>query len=295
MAETLSSSEVARYLKLNPKKIYALVASGQLAAARISGTWLFPKELIDRWVAEHTAYPPAGLLEPLLDRLLILQGSDDWPLGRLIAAYQARCETALPTAAVGSPPGLAALEAGQAHLASCHLTPSVAHGPSAAPLFLFGLFTREQGLLFDRARTSVDGLAALCRPGLRVAQRQEGSGTHRLVERLLSEAGLVPAWDPVGPFSTHLELALAIRDGRADAGVGIRVAASLAGLDFVPLAQERFDLAIPASFLAHERMRRLLAFAVDELGAGTRRQPAGHGFEVLGRLLPLPVASGSPA
>jgi putative molybdopterin biosynthesis protein len=288
MAEYLSSAEVARYLKLNPKKIYALVAAGQLPAARISGKWLFPKELIDRWVTEHTAYPPGGLMQPLLDRLLVLQGSDDWLLGRVVDRYQARFAAAVPTAAVGSLSGLAALGAGQAHLASCHVAPSVAQGYAAAPTFLFGLFSREQGILFDRRRSGIDGLAALCRPGLRVAQRQAGSGTFRLVERLLSEAGLAPAWDPVGPFSSHLELALAIRSGLADAGVGIRVAAALTGLDFVPLAQERFDLAIPGSFLSHERVRGFLAFAVDELGAEARRAPAGYGFEALGRLLPLP-------
>ena len=43
MPEYLSSSEVARYLKLNQKKVYALVAAGQLPAARISGKWCFQR------------------------------------------------------------------------------------------------------------------------------------------------------------------------------------------------------------------------------------------------------------
>jgi putative molybdopterin biosynthesis protein len=161
-------------------------------------------------------------------------------------------------------------------------------------LVLVGLFTREQGILFDRARTGIDGLAALCRAGLRVAQRQEGSGTFRLVDRLLAEQCLAPAWAPVGPFSSHLELALAIRSGLADAGVGIRAAAALTGLDFIPLAQERFDLAIPASFLSHPRVSRFLAFVIDELGTEARREHAGYGFGALGRLLPLPCASAAP-
>jgi putative molybdopterin biosynthesis protein len=146
----------------------------------------------------------------------------------------------------------------------------------------------EQGILFDGAREKgIDGLEALCRPGLRVAQRQEGSGTFRLVERLLAQQELAPAWTPVGPFSSHLELALAIRNGVADAGVGIRMAAALAGLDFVPLAREEFDLAIPASFMSHQRVTRFLEFAVDEMGAEARREPPGYAFEALGRLLAL--------
>jgi len=289
MAEYLSSREVARYLKLNPKKIYALVASGQLPAARISGKWLFPRDLVDRWVAEHTVYPPGGLMRSLLDQMLVLQGSDDWLLARIVDRFVSRLGPAIPTAVVGSLAGLAAVVEGRAHLASCHVAPSVVREQATEPMYLFGLFTREQGILFDRDRgKSIDGLEALCRPGLRVVQRQEGSGTFRLVERLLAQKGLTPAWTPVGPFSSHLELALAIRNGVADAGVGIRMAAALVGLDFVPLAREQFDLAIPASFMSHRRVTRFLEFAVDELGAEARREHPGYSFEALGRLLALP-------
>ncbi len=288
MAEYLSSREVARYLKLNLKKIYALVASGHLPAARISGKWLFPRELVDRWVAEHTVYPPGGLMRSLLDQMLVLQGSDDWLLSRIVDRFESRLGPAIPTAVVGSLAGLSAVVEGRAHLASCHVAPSVVRGQATDPMYLLCLFTREQGILCDGARgKGIDGLAALCRPGLRMAQRQEGSGTFRLVERLLAEQGLAPAWTPVGPFSSHLELALAIRNGGADAGVGIRMAAALARLDFVPLAREQFDLAIPASLMSHRRVTDFLEYVVDELGAEARREHPGYGFEALGRLLAL--------
>ncbi len=283
MAEYLSSREVARYLKLNPKKIYALVAAGQLPAARISGKWLFPRELVDRWVAEHTVYPPGGVLEPLLDRLLVLQGSDDLLLSRVIERLQAPLG-AVPTAVVGSLAGLEALADGRAHVASFHVDPAEARRYVKAPTWRVGLFSREQGILLDRRRTRrVGGLRDLCRKGLRVAERQPRSGTARLVERLLARDGLSPAWTPVGPFWSHLELALAIRNGLADAGVGIRAAAALTGLDFVPLAVERFELAVPAAFLSHPRMARFLESVVAELGAEARRAPPGYAFDALGR------------
>jgi excisionase family DNA binding protein len=289
MADYLSSREVAQYLRLNLKKVYALVAEGQLPAARISGKWLFPRELVDRWVAEHTVYPPGGLMGSLLDQMLVLQGSDDWLLSRVLERAAAKLGRAVPTAAVGSLGGLAALGEGRAHLASCHLAAEAIRERAPGPAYLFGLFTREQGILCRDARaTGRGGLAALCLPGLRVAVRQEGSGTARLVARLLAEQGLTPAWTPVGPFSSHLEVALAVRSGAADAGVGIRVVAGLAGLDFVPLAGEEFDLAIPAAFMGHARVARFLDFAVDELGAEARAGPAGYGFAPLGRLSSLP-------
>jgi len=110
---------------------------------------------------------------------------------------------------------------------------------------------------------------------------------------LLAQEGLAPEWSPVGPFSSHLELALAIRSGLADAGVGIRAAAAQTGLEFVPLVEERFDLAIPATFLPHERVSRFLAFAVDELGAEAQREHAGYGFEALGRMVSIPSQGNS--
>ncbi|BDG02065.1 helix-turn-helix transcriptional regulator [Anaeromyxobacter oryzae] len=288
MAEYLSTSEVARYLKLNQKKVYALIASGQLPAARISGKWLFPKELVDRWVEEHTVYPAGGLMATLLDQLVVVQGSDDWLLAKVFDRFRSRFGTPIAAAAVGSAAGISALEAGTAHVASCHLDASAVRNGTKHPVYLFGLYAREQGILFDRGRqTGIEGLRALCREGIRFARRQEQSGTFQLVERLLGAEKLEPRWTPIGPFSSHLEVALDVRNGHADAGVGIRMAAHVAGLDFVPLAREPFYLVIPASLMSHRRLGQLLEFLVEELTAEARRQPAGYSFEALGRVQPL--------
>jgi putative molybdopterin biosynthesis protein len=67
-----TTKEVAKYLRLNEKKIYALVARGELPAARISGKWLFDKELIDAWIRQHTQLPEDGVMQALVDRLLVL-------------------------------------------------------------------------------------------------------------------------------------------------------------------------------------------------------------------------------
>lgn len=288
MPEYLSTSEVARYLKLNQKKVYALVASGQLPAARISGKWLFPKEMIDRWVAEHTVYPAGGLMGALLDQLLVLQGSDDWLLSRVIDRFQSRLGASIPTAAVGSLAGVSAIAAGSAHVASSHVDPAVVRREANGPMYLFGLFAREQGIVLDTARAAgIEGLEALCHAHLRFASRQPQSGTFRLVERLLMEQRLEPAWTSVGPFHSHMEVALDIRSGRADAGVAIHIAAQMAGLDFIPLAREAFYLVIPASFMSHRRVTQFLEFVVDELTMEARRELPGYSFETLGRVQPL--------
>jgi putative molybdopterin biosynthesis protein len=289
MPEYFSSSEVARYLKLNLKKIYALVASGGLPAARISGKWLFQRELVDEWVAGCTVNRPGGVMRALLDQLLVLQGSDDWLLSRVIDRFQWRFGAAIPTAFVGSLAGLSAVATGNAHLASCHVASEVVREHTRLPVYQFGLFAREQGILLAREQyTGIKDLNALSRLGLRFAQRQERSGTFRLVERLVAEYRLQPRWTPVGPFSSHLELAFAIRNGQADAGVGIRMAAKIADLHFVPLVREQFDLVIPASFMSHRRLSDFLEFLVSELSAEARNGHAGYTFEALGRLQAFP-------
>jgi putative molybdopterin biosynthesis protein len=291
MAEYLSTAEVARYLKLNQKKVYSLVASGQLPAARISGKWLFAKDLVDRWVAEHTVYPPGGVIAALLDQLLLAQGSDDWLLGRVIERFQLRVGTPVATASVGSMAGVSALAAGHAHLASCHVDPALIAANLHSPAYLFRLFAREQGILVDRRWKGVKGLQGVSGRGIRFALRQPQSGTFQLVQRLLTDEGVEPRWTTVGPFSSHLELALDIRSGGADAGVGIRVAAQMTGLDFIPLAREPFYLVIPAAFMSHRRMTEFLAFVVDELSAEARHDHPGYSFETLGGVQPLLSAS----
>ncbi len=288
MAEYLSTAEVARYLKLNQKKVYALVASRHLPAARISGKWLFPKELVDRWIAEHTIYPPGGVLAALLDQLLVAQGSDDWLFARVIDRFRSRCGTPVASASVGSMAGVAALAADHAHVATCHVEASAVAEKIRTPVYLFRLFAREQGILVEKRRLKrLDGLRTVSADGVRFALRQPQSGTFQLVQRLLRKEGLEPRWTAVGPFSSHLELALDIRRGAADAGVGIRIAAEMTGLDFIPLAREPFYLVIPAALMSHERVSAFLAFLVDELSAEARRRPAGYSFEMLGRVEPL--------
>ena len=82
MADYLTTREVARYLRLNEKKVYALVSEGQLPAARLSGKWLFPKHLIDQWVERKTVIPVSGLMGALLGEMIVIQGSDDWLFSR---------------------------------------------------------------------------------------------------------------------------------------------------------------------------------------------------------------------
>ncbi|MES9855116.1 MAG: helix-turn-helix domain-containing protein [Sedimenticola sp.] len=76
----MSVKQVTGYLHLNEKKIYTLVNEGRIPATKITGKWMFQRELVDRWML-NSAH--GGLLT---DRLVIA-GSDDPLLYRLILKF----------------------------------------------------------------------------------------------------------------------------------------------------------------------------------------------------------------
>jgi len=97
---------------------------------------------------------------------------------------------------------------------------------------------------------------------VRLVTRQEGAGSRLLLEHLLQEQRLdstaLHFMDP--PVRTETELALAIRDGKADAGFGIAAVARQCRVDFVPLHRERYDLVIRRWEYFEPPFQRLLAF-----------------------------------
>ena len=122
---------------------------------------------------------------------------------------------------------------------------------------------REQGLMLAVGNPhGIRSLPDLARPGVRFINRQRGSGTRLLLDRLLDEAGVdARAVDGYGAEEfTHLAVAATVAGGGADAAFGIRAAAARYGLDFAPLARERYGLACRAEFLEHPGALRLLAF-----------------------------------
>lgn len=283
----LTTAEAARLLRLNQKKLYALVAAGRLPATRVSGKWLFPRSLLERWLAEHTCYPQEGVLGALLDQVLITSGSDDPLFARLVQGAQATLGLALPTSSGGSLAGLAALTAQRAHLATFHLDANEARPALAAvrPAWTLTLFGRRQGLIYDRRRTPqlARGISHL--RGLRLARRQPLAGTQRLLERLLVAARLSGA-DLLdgGRHDTHLELALAVRRGEADAGLGIELAAARCGLAFTPLVEEHWQLAIPGRWMVHRSVERLIGWFLDELRRLAASPPIGYQLALAGQL-----------
>jgi putative molybdopterin biosynthesis protein len=157
---------------------------------------------------------------------------------------------------VGSLDGLIALRQGLCQVAGCHLydsptqeynLPYLRHLFPDQPTTLIALAYRQQGLILPSGNPQgVSNLADLARPDLTFINRNRGSGTRLWLDEHLQRLG-IPSEQVRGygvEATTHTEVAQAVLQSRADLGLGIQASAQAAGLDFIPLFQERFDLAL---------------------------------------------------
>lgn len=225
-------------------------------AARVL-TELARRDVISRSARRRSHVTPGGPLRArrLLagTRALRLAGSDDPLLDRLVAE---RLDVERAPGR-GSFAGLSALWSGTADAATLHLRHRDGdyNAPFARSVLagrdpqVLALWRREQGLLLSPGNPrGIEGVAELARHA--VALRRPGTGTRVLLERLMIEARADPAALEGAVHDSHLEVAMAVASGTADAGVATRAAASAFALDFIPLAWEPFDLALPGAALA---------------------------------------------
>ncbi len=179
--------------------------------------------------------------------------------------------------AVGSQAGLAAVRRGECDAAPIHLLDpdsGVYNRPFLDPATrLLPGYTRLQGVVTrpDEMRETGELLED---PGLRLVNRNRGSGTRILIDQLLGERR--PPGYAYEPRS-HFAVAAAVAQKRADWGVAIETVARQAGLRFRPLCAEHYDFAIPAERWdrpAVQALRRLL-----EGDGPVRRRLAALGFQ----------------
>jgi excisionase family DNA binding protein len=284
----LTTAEVADYLRLKERKVYDLVSQGVIPCVRITGKLLFPRQRIDLWLMNHlegddvTGKPTPPVLAGSQDPLL------EWATKESGAELALLCQ--------GSGDGVQRLLDGRAMLAGMHILhaenqcyndPAMLGLGGMRDLVLIRWAKRQQGLLLASDNPhQITRFEDIVRPGIRLAHRQPDAGASQLLQSFLARhridvTGLIWA---ANPSLSEDDLALAIREGEADVGLGIEAAARRQGLAFIPLQQENFDLAMRRRHYFEPALQRLLAFAGCERFAERARALGGYDIGELGQV-----------
>jgi molybdopterin molybdotransferase/putative molybdopterin biosynthesis protein len=189
-------------------------------------------------------------------RQVVIAGCD--PSMFLAAEHLKRnFKESLAPCVMGNANALTALKRGIVHAAGIHVVGEVFKNSTLADSVraLHGLQCTivtyahwEEGIIVRPGNSKkIRTVADLTRPSFKMINREKGSGARRLLDRELQSGG-IPSARVKGygdEVSSHLEVASRVRAGLADAGIGVRSAAAICGLEFVPLQRERYDLLIP--------------------------------------------------
>ena len=192
---------------------------------------------------------------------LLVAGCD--PATSVLARHLQRANVRLVTAPVNSTVALHLLKRRMVHVAGTHLKDDSAihmeFPRKSVAVFAFAVW--EEGLVLARGNPKkIRRVEDLARAGVKLVNREKGSGSRQLLDRHLKAAGISPR--SVAGYTEyaagHLAAAWHIHAGLADCCVATRSAARAFGLDFVPLTSQRYDLVVRQEHLALGAVERLL-------------------------------------
>jgi putative molybdopterin biosynthesis protein len=297
MEKLLSTKEIAEFLGVNEKMIYTLINEKELPATKITGKWLFPKNLVEQWVESRTInYPRPAKTAVELSNLLLVAGSNDVLLERTLALFRRRYpEYVVMFSNQGSLGGLRALRQGVCHIAGSHLAQDDEdYNFSSASTMLEELpavvnfCRREQGLVVPKGNPrGVTRIGDIGAYDLTIANRPLEASTRLSLDRGIKKAGLdfsrIKGYDR--EFQSHLDVGLEVLSGRADTGPAIHSVARLLGLDFVPLKWERYDLLIPKEGFFAKGVQLFLELLKEDAFRGLIKDLAGYDLSMSGKMI----------
>lgn len=289
MDEMLTTKELSRLLRLNEKKVYELVRDSSVPHVRIAGKWLFPKNHVMRWIDEQVQR----------EKDILVVGSDDILLTRLLSFYSRENgpESIAYYASVGSAGGIRALSHGKGQACCTHILdtetgeynlPFLSRVLTDQKYIVVTLWHRKQGLIVKKGNPfGIRGINDIAEKKVRFVNRNKGSGTRVLFDYLLRREGPDEAMEirQTEIVDTHMEVALKVFFGEADAGLGIEYAAYPLGLDFVPLKDERFDLVVLKELWPTSIMKRFVGYLDPSFLTNISRNLPGYDLKDTGTVI----------
>ena len=306
--KSLSTQEVAQILHVSKSTIYELIRRGEINSYKIGRKVRFTQDDVDAYIArsrhEQSVLPvrrvelKSALLHPPQpeNAALIISGQD--VVLDILASFLYQQGTPSQRVYLNSFEGLLALYEGRVSAAACHLydaeeksfnVPFVKKLMPGVPAVLINISYRTQGFYVASGNPKeIRGWRDLARRDISVLNRRPGSSARVLLDGQLHRMGLdkrmVAGYER--EMKSHLTIAAAIAAGEADLAIGTeRISRQIEGLDFIPLLQERFDLAVHREFLETDEGETLLEILRSEDFKKEIRPFSGNDCRDLGKIV----------
>ena len=306
--KSLSTQEVAQILHVSKSTIYELIRRGEINSYKIGRKVRFTQDDVDAYIArsrhEWSVQPvkrvelQSELLHPRQEDKgqLIISGQD--VVLDILASFLHQRDVSAQRVYLNSFEGLLALYEGRVDAAACHLydaeeksfnAPFVKKLLPGIPAVLINISYRTQGFYVASGNPKeIRGWRDLARRDISILNRRPGSSARVLLDGQLHRMGLdkrmVAGYER--EMKSHLTMAAAIAAGEADLAVGTeRISRQIEGLDFIPLMQERFDLAVHKEFLETDEGETLLEILRSEAFKKEILPFSGNDYRDLGKLV----------
>jgi putative molybdopterin biosynthesis protein len=295
----LNTKEAAQFLNINEKMVYTLISEKGLPATKVTGKWLFPKQLIEQWLENQTInYPKAQPPLPPYHGLLIICGSNDLLLDKTISLFNRLHQDHLAVFGnIGSMGGLKALGRDLCHVAASHLLQEdeeeynfdfITQEIGGEAPVLVNFCRRQQGFIVAKGNPrSISTVSDLGQPKIKIANRPVGTGTRLLLDREFEKTGLdgTKIEGYRREFRSHLDVAIEVLSGRADAAPAIKPVAGLLDLDFIPLRWERYDLLVSKKHFFEQGVQLFLGLLHEAQFRETIRNLEGYDLSLCGKMV----------
>jgi excisionase family DNA binding protein len=298
--EIMNTKEVAKYLGIHEKQVYALIKSKKIPSTRVTGKWVFPKRLIDEWIESNarTGLEQARQKSRRVEGALLASGSND-PILDMLQTYMKKSypEFYIFSANTGSTDGLKALNMGYTDIAWSHLyDPKTGeynipflptYLPNVKPVVV-NLFYRDLGFVtLPGNPIRLKGFQDLTKRGVRFINRQKGSGTRLLIDQRLIDFGISSS--KIEGYSdevnTHLEVGLSILGKTANVGIATMAVSKFLSLDFIPITKERFDMIQSQETFFHKGVQALIRLLHSEEFRQKVEKIGGYDLKDSGRVI----------
>jgi putative molybdopterin biosynthesis protein len=259
--QSYTIEEVAQLLKVSKLTIYDLVKKGDLPVFRVGRQMRVDRADLQTYIQKRKtgsapAVPQASIATPTKNHAKVIISGQDLVLDILAKYIEKRQSTKVLRSHEGSFNGVMALYHGDCDIASLHMfdgdtgdynTPYVKKIFVSHAFVLINVVSRKAGFYVQKGNPlEIRTFEDFQTKTFTLINREKGSGARTLLDEQLRIHDIAPS--TIEGYSkeemSHLDVASAVANGRADVGIGIEKIAKLIQVDFIPVVTERYDIVL---------------------------------------------------